>query len=282
MAGLLRMFQKSFDTMLGVDDDPTGGKAKGSQKIRDEDEKFADEFRDQILPIKRKIVARLDEAQAQLMEEIKIIKEIQSIYETLKEAYRINEDEDIPQAVQEIEKLASDLENSKYLNGEVQLQTHKGTYIKWDYKTVDASSRSAYDSKTVFKVDVKKVHPVKITLKAEPGYLRARRGGSPVPEERLAFGFVEVSKKADTEYAIYFLDKETICLRTEHELWMSADVDGNVHQAGHLESGQKFSCPLFMKRRHQLIEKLESRLKRFEKEGLAWVPEALPSISTNK
>jgi len=63
---------------------------------------------------------------------------------------------------------------------------------------------------------------------------------------------------------------------------MSADVDGNVHQAGHLESGQKFSCPLFMKRRHQLIEKLESRLKRFEKEGLAWVPEALPSISTNK
>jgi len=263
--------------MLGVDDDPTGGKAKGSQKIRDEDEKFADEFRDQILPIKRKIVARLDEAQAQLMEEIKIIKEIQSIYETLKEsrtasmdefiknafmyvkekkeAYRINEDEDIPQAVQEIEKLASDLENSKYLNGEVQLQTHKGTYIKWDYKTVDASSRSAYDSKTVFKVDVKKVHPVKITLKAEPGYLRARRGGSPVPEERLAFGFVEVSKKADTEYAIYFLygtyqilqflksdlcftnysrDKETICLRTEHELWMSADVDGNVHQAGHL------------------------------------------------
>mmetsp|Transcript_33745 Transcript_33745/g.54327 ORF Transcript_33745/g.54327 Transcript_33745/m.54327 type:complete len:129 (+) Transcript_33745:25-411(+) len=98
MAGLLRMFQKSFDSMLGVDDDPTGGKAKGSQKIRDEDEKFADEFRDQILPIKRKIVARLDEAQAQLMEEIKIIKEIQSIYETLKESRTASMDEFIKNA----------------------------------------------------------------------------------------------------------------------------------------------------------------------------------------
>jgi len=43
-------------------------------------------------------VARLDEAQAQLMEEIKIIKEIQSIYETLKESRTASMDEFIKNA----------------------------------------------------------------------------------------------------------------------------------------------------------------------------------------
>eukprot|EP00467_Chlorarachnion_reptans_P002387 CAMPEP_0114517802 /NCGR_PEP_ID=MMETSP0109-20121206/18094_1 /TAXON_ID=29199 /ORGANISM="Chlorarachnion reptans, Strain CCCM449" /LENGTH=306 /DNA_ID=CAMNT_0001698359 /DNA_START=50 /DNA_END=970 /DNA_ORIENTATION=- len=267
-------------------------------KVRDiwaEDEDLAEKFREQIQPTKMEVVKGLDEAMAGMKGEVEHLSDLEKHCKTLSEikipallkfvadskkfmadqrkAYNKYEDVDIPNAVKEIQQLCDDLDNHRYLNGPTQFRSNSGRYVQQVKNTLNAKSFNRRAKETIFKVKVTHSHPVKLTMKADPGYVLAKSGKSVLDRKR-DFTFTELAN-AQNEFLVIFIDEKTVCFRTEHELWFSADADGNMEQSGNLDEHQKFNCDAFFERRTKLIEQIEKRIKQFRDDGLAFIPKVL-------
>uniref|UniRef100_A0A7S0DDB0 Uncharacterized protein n=1 Tax=Amorphochlora amoebiformis TaxID=1561963 RepID=A0A7S0DDB0_9EUKA len=171
----------------------------------------------------------------------------------------------------EISKLCDDLDNHNYLEGESRFQTHSRSYLRIDEdRYVDARATDTKDKQAIFKVSIERRNPVRLGLKAANGrYVKAQRRGGVLGlgiGGRAAFELTSECQGWET-YTLFFRNAASICLKTEHKTWMSADQEGNLTQVKNCDTWETFRCVDFKLRRAALIETIEKKIQKFRNAG---------------